>query len=829
MTSLALINSTPNTPLNTSYKKELTNLPLLSPVVPFFWWGRDKWLVKNNFNLYLSIQSLQWLRDCFHNALLAVSPKVLSKPLSHKKRRVNLAKKFLNFRAVSKPSRSTFRRTFNLRGRALRHPSVLWRQTYFFDRTYHMLLGSYPKKSHLYKRPYWHFFKGDRLPFRIPRPRKRLRLKLYKSFLKKTFSNLELVKKRKILNFFTAVQSLQEGPAAQRISAWRRPVMRPRVTRIHRAPYTLLSIKVLVKKDVNSLENYFTKLLRSPRRLFKKKASGMNLLTSSKRLKTINLQKLTKYNRKLIVAQRKLNSTLSLPQGPLSILKTLNVPNWTLIPYKFLRLARRRLRLFRRINRRIARARKQSKSRHLSLVHEYLTTHVRTPRTLVAYLRSAQLPSRFHISTLMRREGLTRRRPLLPRSRRSRPYRNTSGWDKQSRVLKFSPFVFQNSVKVFNLDRLFTRGWQVSSAQSLSVRFRANETLTRGLRIQPKFSRYFIRSPFFFVNKFRADPWSQRLYAPNWRHVPRGVNYLIFPESNRIKIATFRKLLRHRHFTAALSSRARFTKLRKYSRLLRFGKKLPISEMSDFTSAANPLRNTTAPLKYKLFQKNFYKKRLFSLLRIPRIRFKPGYARLWREGRRASKLLFKIFKRYQYRITPILQKIYLGARRQTHGWDYKFNVRHALIYAKFFPDMWAVEDASRANWIYLNGELCQNLEIFIFAGDFIQLVVSIQYYIASKWMWNWHKLRIARLTRVFYKRTRIPQRAIGLRKPRELPDGYEDLYLTSSRLPDVFELDYFTLSLFVVYDPHRFSYVMPTQPFILNLDYVNMYNWKYIT
>lgn len=48
--------------------------------------------------------------------------------------------------------------------------------------------------------------------------------------------------------------------------------------------------------------------------------------------------------------------------------------------------------------------------------------------------------------------------------------------------------------------------------------------------------------------------------------------------------------------------------------------------------------------------------------------------------------------------------------------------------------MWVIEDASSANWIYLNGEPCQNLEIFIFAGDFIQLVVSMQYYIASKWM-----------------------------------------------------------------------------------------------
>lgn len=94
---------------------------------------------------------------------------------------------------------------------------------------------------------------------------------------------------------------------------------------------------------------------------------------------------------------------------------------------------------------------------------------------------------------------------------------------------------------------------------------------------------------------------------------------------------------------------------------------LPTAELTDPTSVANPLRDSGASFKYKLFQKNFYKKRLFSLLRIPRIRFKPGYSRLWRAGRRASKLLFKIFKRYQYRITPILQKIYFGARRRMSG------------------------------------------------------------------------------------------------------------------------------------------------------------------
>lgn len=827
MTSLVHSNIVHTTPLHTSPRKLLSDVSHLSAVVPFFWWNQNAWLLKNNFNLAVAIRSITWLKNCFHNTHLSVAPKVLVKPYSHKKKRVSLAKKFLNFRRYSKLTKPTFRRTFNLRADTLWHPSVLWRSGYFIGKTHHTLLGSYPKRSNLYKRPHWQYFKGERIPFRIPKPRKRLRMKLYKNFLRKTFSNLDLVKKRKILNFLTAIQSLVGDSTAQRFIPWRKPVIRTRIARIHRAPYQYLGIKVLTKKDVNSLENYFTKLLRSPLRLFSKKATGATLLSRHKPSKVVNLLNLTKCSRKLTESKRKFATTTSLLQKVAALIKTLRVPSQPLIPYKFLRKFRRRLRLLRRLNRKMDKKRQRLLLRHLSLVQSYLTMHTRAPRILAAQLRTIQLSSSYLLPKPLRWEHQTQRtkRRQIRRSR----LRNSSGWGNRITPQTFTQVALCRNARLVNLTNIVTAKYKASSEQPLSWQLRAHETTKGGLQMKPSFSRYFVRSPFFFVNKFRADPWSQRLYSTNWRHVPRGVKYLIFPESNRIKIATFRKLLRHRNFTSSLSSHSRLKALRHRARLLRFGKALPVNDVESLSNFGNPLRNQEAPFKYKLFQKNFYKKRLFSLLRIPRIRFKPGYSRLWREGRRASKLLFKIVKRYQYRITPILQKIYIGARRRMPGWDYKFNVRHALLYAKFFPDMWAIDDASKANWIYLNGEPCQNLEIFIFAGDFIQLVVSMQYYIASKWMWNWHKLRIARLTRVFYKRTRIPQRAIGLRKPRELPDGYEELYLTSSKLPDVFELDYFTLSLFVVYDPHRFSYVMPTRPFVLNLDYVNMYNWKYIT
>ena len=827
MTSLAHTNITSSTPLHTSPRKITTDVSHLSSVVPFFWWNQNVWLLKNNFNVLIAIRSITWLKNCFHKAQLAVRPKVLVKPHSHMKRRVNLIKKVLNFRTAKKLARPTFRRTFSLRDATLCHPSNLWHRGYFIGKTHYTLLGSYPKRSRFYKRPHWQFFKGNRLPFRIPRPRKRLRLRLYENFLRKTFSNLDLRKKRKILNFFTAVQSLQENSTPQRLTPWRKPVIRSRIARIHRAPYAYLGITVLTKKDVNSLENYFTKLLRSPRRLFSKKAAGSTLLSRLKPQKTINLRGLTRHIRKLIESKRESTTANNLLKGVSPIIKTLAVPSSPLIPYKFLRNVRRRLRLLRRLNNKMEQKRRRHLLRHLSSVQSHLTAHIRTPRRLALQLRTLQIsPKCLPYKALQLGSQI---RWAKRQQRRWRLAINPSSWAKQPTSSKFMRFVARTGANSINLAKVITAAYKVSSAQPLSWQLRMHETTEGGLQMKPSFSRYFIRSPFFFVNKFRADPWSQRLYSTNWRHVPRGVSYLIFPESNRIKIATFRKLLRHRHFTATLSSYSKFKTLRKRAKSINFGKSLPTAEISDVASFGNPLREAAASFKYKLFQKSFYKKRLFSLLRIPRIRFKPGYSRLWREGRRASKLLFKIFKRYQYRITPILQKIYLGARRRMVGWDYKFNARHALLYAKFFPDMWSIEDASRANWIYLNGEPCQNLETFIFAGDFIQLVVSIQYYIASKWMWNWHKLRIARLTRVFYKRTRIPQRAIGIRKPRELPDGYEELYLTSSKLPDVFELDYFTLSLFVVYDPHRFSYVMPTRPFVLNLDYVNMYNWKYIT
>ena len=217
-------------------------------------------------------------------------------------------------------------------------------------------------------------------------------------------------------------------------------------------------------------------------------------------------------------------------------------------------------------------------------------------------------------------------------------------------------------------------------------------------------------------------------------------------------------------------------------------------------------------------------------VRIKRIRFKPGYGRLWREGRRDAKEIFNLSCRYQYRLTPKLHKIYVAKTRgQVVPRRTIMNLEFALTTAKMVPDAWSVREILHNYYVYVNGRVCLNPDLRLFEGDFVQLIISFKFYLINKWLKSWFELRLKRVNKAFYRKFRPATFNKDIKVVRPLPYWFFDLQYTFCDIPKYFEVDYLTLSIFVLHERVFMEKWLPTKSSLADLTTVNMYNWKYIT
>lgn len=120
---------------------------------------------------------------------------------------------------------------------------------------------------------------------------------------------------------------------------------------------------------------------------------------------------------------------------------------------------------------------------------------------------------------------------------------------------------------------------------------------------------------------------------------------------------------------------------------------------------------------------------------IPRVRFKPGYQRLWRHFRLALAEFIDYRYVYQKQLTRFLVKFY---RRITKTYI-SFNesqLHKVVIYSKLVPDHFAFDLFFNNQFIYLNNEPLANKALYVYKNDFIQLEISNWYYIFSRWLRN---------------------------------------------------------------------------------------------
>ena len=215
-------------------------------------------------------------------------------------------------------------------------------------------------------------------------------------------------------------------------------------------------------------------------------------------------------------------------------------------------------------------------------------------------------------------------------------------------------------------------------------------------------------------------------------------------------------------------------------------------------------------------------------VRIKRIRFKPGYSRLWRSARSTLQSLLDLSYRYQARLTLYIFRFYRSNRYNKVRYSNLF-LGHILTRVNFSNDLVTSQMLLQWESVYLNGRVVSSLRTLLFINDFIQLVINVKYYIAYRWIVNWALKKKQRVLKLRFLKYKAGAGKGGKQVSFNLPNwllGYKDL---SFDIPKYLEVDYFTLSAFIIYEPFMYSDLNMSPLVNTKNSIINMYNWKYIT
>jgi hypothetical protein len=228
--------------------------------------------------------------------------------------------------------------------------------------------------------------------------------------------------------------------------------------------------------------------------------------------------------------------------------------------------------------------------------------------------------------------------------------------------------------------------------------------------------------------------------------------------------------------------------------------------------------------KYVNFYKNTHNEN--NDFNIKRVRFKPGYMNLWRDVRLVLKNSLSLNFRYQYKLTNFLIKYKKFINFKTFL-SLEMKLVNILVKSRLFNDYNLTTIFIKNNLIYLNGILCNNQHLQIFVGDFIQIVVCFKYYIISKWFLNLNLKKKNKIKNVFKKKNSFY--SDEKKKSYNMPKWILFNRNLFDDCANYMEVDYFTLSSFILYEPFLWSDINPYNLLEQKFSIINLYNWKYIT
>lgn len=213
---------------------------------------------------------------------------------------------------------------------------------------------------------------------------------------------------------------------------------------------------------------------------------------------------------------------------------------------------------------------------------------------------------------------------------------------------------------------------------------------------------------------------------------------------------------------------------------------------------------------------------------IKRVKFKPGYMNLWREARVVLKSSLMLKTRYQYKLTNYLSKYKKFINFKTFLFM-EMRLFNILIKSRLFNDGSTINLFLKNNLIYVNGFTCSNPNLQLFSGDFVQLIINLKYYILYRWFANLSLKKKNKLKNVLRKKNSNFSQSDEKKKSYSFPKW---ILYSKNAIDDVsnfLETDYFTLSVFILYEPFTWNDVNTYNFVDQRFSIINLYNWKYIT
>ena len=220
-----------------------------------------------------------------------------------------------------------------------------------------------------------------------------------------------------------------------------------------------------------------------------------------------------------------------------------------------------------------------------------------------------------------------------------------------------------------------------------------------------------------------------------------------------------------------------------------------------------------------------------SEVKIPRIQFKPGYQRLWRRARLALKEALQVKFIYQQKLSRYIVRFF----RQTNYYTFsrsEMALQKTIIYSRLLPDVPTVTIFLKQSLVYLNGRSISDPQTIVLQNDIIQFIISQWYYIAFRWIANWTLKRNKKFKRLVYRKGLASRHKVMKLKKQKSYYTPHWIYLARYDISDIksyLEVDYLTLSTFVIYNPYLIDYHTPDETPDWRSTIYRMYNWKYIT
>jgi len=216
---------------------------------------------------------------------------------------------------------------------------------------------------------------------------------------------------------------------------------------------------------------------------------------------------------------------------------------------------------------------------------------------------------------------------------------------------------------------------------------------------------------------------------------------------------------------------------------------------------------------------------------LRRIRFKPGYQRLWRRARIGIKEFMGWRYIYQKQLTKQLSKFKqstVSTRLLLKNTTYK----QIVMYSRLLPSEDSFTLFLRQKQLFLNGHIPASGSITCFRHDFIQLLISYSYYVYYKWLKNWTQIRSSKFRHLVYRKGKAYKYKIIKQRKQKSYYIPKWIYIVKYDFIDVksyLEVDYFTLSAFIVYSPYLYYFHYLEHFDYLRTRILRLYNWKYLT